>query len=221
MDSIKEICPTMTKANKFIGDIIKSFSEESNIDNKYIKELIQYHPTKKLNFDNMEWLMMKKRPPYNNLALFYKNKNNLNYDDISWKLCIRNLYGKFDHTKQRIEDVKTAFRNESDLGTKQTYWENNTILSNNIWVGKCDHCNITSDSKSTDHYPITYIEIFDQFIEKYNIELNKIDIFENEGRIRLLDKTLANKWLTFHDSIALYRILCKKCNSRFGCYGYK
>ena len=51
MDSIKEICPTMTKANKFIGDIIKSFSEESNIDNKYIKELIQYHPTKKLNFD--------------------------------------------------------------------------------------------------------------------------------------------------------------------------
>ncbi len=164
----------------------------------------------------------KIRQPYNNLALYYKYKNNIIEDDLSWKLCIRNLYGKFNKNKNYEIDVKNSFRNESHYGSKELFLKNNTSLKNEIFYGKCSNCNIITNDKHVDHYPIPYVEILDKFINENNINLFNIDIYENDkSEIRMKNKDFAKKWLNFHDSLANYRILCRECNIKFGCYDYK
>jgi len=222
MSIIKQECKNMTNANKFISSILNTYNEGETIENRYIIELIKYHPTKQLYNNNIEWLKMKTRPPYNKLALFYKYKNNNTEDDISWKICIRNLYNKYIREKEYEKDVKTAFRNESHIGSKKQYFIDNTDLINNEYTGKCNNCKITTVDITTDHYPIVYQEIFDTFINENPIKLSTVNIFENEHReIRFKDDVLANKWRIYHDNKAKYRLLCKSCNSYFGDYGYK
>ena len=92
---LKEQCSNMTQANKYISNIIKSLNNGEIIEDIIIKELVKYHPTKKIDINKVEWLKIKLRPPFNKPALFYKYKNSIKDDDISWKLCIRNLYGKY------------------------------------------------------------------------------------------------------------------------------
>ena len=221
MSSLKSTCKSMTQANKFVSDIIFSYTTDENTENIFIKELVQYHPTKNIEIDNLEWLKIKTRPPYNKKALFYKYKNNDKPDDISWKLCIRNLYGKYQGSKEYEKDIKNAFRNESNIGTKKKYSLNNTIMKNNARFGKCCNCNIETQFITTDHYPIPYKKILSDFIENNNIKISDIEIYENTfNTLKIKDKTLSKKWLKYHDQTAKYRLLCGSCNSSFGSYGY-
>ena len=219
--SLKKVCPNMTQANKYIGNILKETPIEENIENRIIEELVKYHPTKQIDINNVEWLKMKPRKPFNNIALFYKYKESDIVDDIAWKDCIRNLYGKYNRDKEYEKNVKTAFRNESHIGTKKQYFINNTERYNNHFTGECDNCEMITENITTDHYQLSYKEIFDNFIEINNINLREIDIFENvNNEIRIKDPNLASKWLNYHDNKARYRLLCGSCNSRFGSYGY-
>ena len=228
MSSLKTICPNMTKANKFISNIINSFIEGGLIENRYITTLVKHHPTKNIDINNIEWFKMKRRLPFNNLALFYKYKNNNKEDDISWKLCIRNLFGKYNRNKDYEHDVKMAFRHEIFYGIRKQYCIDNTYTTttnpnnpNYGYIGKCSNCKLTGKI-TIDHYHTPYKRIFDDFINDIKINLSDIDIFENERfEIRFKDKELANKWLKYHDNRVNYRLLCKSCNSHFGCYGYK
>jgi len=222
MSLLKQEYPNMTRANKFISNIINSLHEGELIENKYIIELVKFHPTKQININNIEWFKMKKRLPYNTLALFYKYNNNDTEDDISWKLCIKNLYGKYNRDKEYEFDVKNAFRNESHIGSKKKYFIDNTDVINDKFTGTCDNCKLITTDITTDHYPVPYKKIFDNFIIENEIKLCDIDIFENEQfEIRFKDKKLARKWLKYHDKSAEYRLLCKSCNSHFGSYDYE
>lgn len=219
--SLKELCTNMTQANRYIGNIIRAKKIGEIIEDRIIKELVKYHPTKRIDVDKVEWFKIKLRKPFNKPALFYKYKNSRFEDDISWKLCIRNFYGKYKRDKEYEKDVKTAFRNESHIGTKKQYFINNTTIENNIFMGICNNCNKKTENITTDHYKLSYKEIFDNFINKNNINLRNIDIFENEdNEIRIKDENLASKWLNYHDNNAQYRLLCSSCNSHFGSYGY-
>lgn len=223
MTSIKYKCKNITQANKYISDIINSFKideiiDEKSIEGKIIIELIKYHPNKKININNLEWLMIKLRKPYNTPALYYKTNIE---DDISWKLCIKNLYGKYDSSKEYINDVNNAFRNESHNGSKKQYFIDNTKIINSINYGLCKNCNIETSNITTDHYPIPYKRILESFIDMNKINLSEIDIFENEkNEIRIKDNEFAFKWLNYHDNMAEYRLLCNSCNSHFGAYGF-
>ena len=219
--SLKERCSNMTQANRYIGNIIKNLPIEENIEDITIKELVKHHPTKQINVNNIEWFKIKIRPPFNKPALYYKYKKGENIDDISWKLCIKNFYGKYNREKEYENDVKSAFRNESHIGTKKEYFNNNTIINNNSFMGKCNNCKKITENITTDHYKLSYKEIFDNFIKINNINLRNIDIFENEdNEIRIKDDKLALIWLKYHDNKAQYRLLCTSCNSHFGSYGY-
>lgn len=218
---LKRRCKNMTQANKYVANTLKKIKDGEIVDDIIIIELVKYHPTKKIDVDNVEWFKMQKRPPYNTLALFYKYKNSENEDDISWKLCIRNLYGKHDKNKEHKNDIRSAFRTESHFGTKQQFHNNNTVIINNKFVGICNNCNIQTDNIATDHHNLSYKQIFDDFIKINKIKLHEIDIFEDENNmIRIKDKKLARKWLKYHDSRAVYRLLCNSCNCSFGSYGY-
>jgi hypothetical protein len=218
---LKERCSNMTQANRYIGNIINSINNDEIVENIMINELVKYHPTKSIDFNKVEWFKIKLRSPYNKPSLFYKYKNSINDDDISWKLCIRNLYGNYNRDEEHEKDVKTAFRNESHIGTKKNYFMNNTTIKNNIFMGVCRNCNKITENITTDHYNLSYKEIFNDFLYVNNINLRNIDIFENEeNEIRIKDEELASKWLNHHDNKAQYRLLCCSCNSHFGSYGY-
>lgn len=80
---------------------------------------------------------------------------------------------------------------------------------------------ITKDI-TTDHYPIPYKKILDDYIKEKNITLSNVEIFENEqNEMRIKNKNIAEEWSIYHDNKASYRLLCNSCNSHFGSYGYK
>ena len=54
MSILKDKCSNMTRANKYISNIIKSLNIGEPINNKFIKELVYYHPTKNINSDEVE-----------------------------------------------------------------------------------------------------------------------------------------------------------------------
>lgn len=221
MSLLKEKCKNITNANKYIASIIQRYNCDDFVDDPEIKQLVEYHPTKHINLNDVEYLVMRKRHPFNTISLFYKHKNTSNEDDISWKTCIRKLYGKHDGEKDKMKDIENAFRTVAYKGERTQYFQNNTFVTNAGTVGICNHCNIKSNQISVDHYLMPFKTILQTFLDENNIHLNEIDVFENErNEIELKDTQISSMWLTYHDEKAQYRLLCKSCNSHFGSYGY-
>jgi len=213
MSIVKSNCKNMTQANKYVSSIIQSLQEDVMIEDSAIKELIQYHPTKQLN--DIEWLKLKTRPPFKQLSLTYKKDGK--EDDISWKLCIRNLYGKYSADEEHEKDIKQAFRFEIHKGTKSQFFIQNTKCC----IGLCAECKISTRDITIDHYPTPYKKILETFLHENNIKLPKVEVFLNDiNEYIIKEKELAQKWLTTHDNQATYRLLCRSCNSRNGSYGY-
>lgn len=219
MSLLKEKCKNMTNANKYIASIIQRFTCDDVVDDPVIKQLVEYHPTKHIDPNDIEYLIVRKRQPYNTISLFYKDKNTSKEDDISWKMCIRNLYGKYNGEKDKVKDTENAFRTVISKGTRTQYLLNNTSVTNAHIVGICNNCNMKSNQITVDHYLLPFMTILQTFLDENNIQLNEIDVFENErNEIELKDKKLSSMWLTYHDEKAQYRLLCKSCNSHFGSY---
>ena len=218
--NIKSKCQNITQAKQYIRNKLLKYNHNDFVHDSDIIQLLPFHPTKHINIDTIDYLIMKKRLPYNKLALFYKYKNSDVLDDISYMLCIENLYGKYCRNKHYEKDVITAFRNESHFGTKKQFFVKNTYIDNNKCIGICNHCNLQTHDITTDHYPVPYKQIFDSFIKNNNIVLSNIDIFENDKNIlKIQSEDLASEWKLYHDDIAQYRLLCKSCNCHFGSYG--
>ena len=218
-NSLKIKLKNITNGKKYIKNLLNKYKENDKINETDILSLLEFHPTKKLNIETIDYLILKVRKPFNQLALFYKCKNNDKLDDISYVICIQNIFGKYKQTNDY--DIYTAFRNESHLGSKKQYFIDNTKIENNHFYGMCNNCNLKTTNITTDHHKISYKEIFTKFVELENIIISNVVVYENENNeIRITDTTLVDKWRMYHDNIAVYRLLCKSCNSHFGSYGY-
>jgi hypothetical protein len=220
MSILKQKCSNMSQGNKFIGNIINEYNENEIINNPIIKDIIKYHPTKNINVNNLEWIKMLKRKPYNKLALYYKYNDSNIIDDISWRMCIRNIFGKWKKENDKLNNIKTTFRNEMHSGSRRDYLINNTKLINNSYTGICVNCNKETNKINIDHYPKPFKIILDDFIKSNNIILDNLDVKENNNSLLFNNRNLAEKWKTYHDNNASYRILCQSCNSHFGSYGF-
>lgn len=221
MNTLKNKLKNQTNGRKYITGLLNKYEINAIVDDPDIVELLQYHPTKHINIKNIDYLQVKLHPTWKCKTLYYKYKNNDTIDDIAYVQCIKNLFGKYSRDKQYEADVMNAFRNESHSGTKHQFFIDNTIVVDEKFVGCCAKCNMTTTKITTDHYPVTYQEILDKFILLEGIVLAEQDIYETERcELKLKNGNLAEKWITFHDGIATYRLLCKPCNSGGGSYGY-
>lgn len=206
----------ITTSYKVITSIIKKKRVGLKFkDDETLLTLLEYHPTKNIKKSNIEYLVVRIRPPFNTLSLFYKmdNKDHIE-DDVSYRLCLQVLFKKYDKQSSMREDIMSALRSECCYGTKKTFFETNTVQ-------ECRLCQTTINIV-VDHVGITYQNILDRFLEETSNVLESFEIYENtiNNEIRLTDNNLAEEWLNFHDSLATYRFLCKTCNLRCGSYGY-
>jgi len=209
----------IANARKYISEKLSKIPLNKHFRDEEIEELLHYHPDKVIG--NIHYLVMKIRKPYNTKSLYFKSNNFQDEDDISYIYCIKNLFGKFSDNKRIQENVLTAFRNAIQFnGNKKQYFLNNSTNKDGNFMAKCDNCNEYKKA-TTDHFLIPYIQIFNNFITINNIKLCDIEIEENNNIIRLKDNVLEQKWVKYHDDNAIYRILCKSCNSLFGSYGFK
>ena len=53
MAALKKICSSMSQANKYVGNLIRSFVENEVIKNPIIQELLSYIQPKILTFINL------------------------------------------------------------------------------------------------------------------------------------------------------------------------
>ena len=75
MSVLKTKLKNVTNAKTYISNILQKYKDNDIVNDLDIVELLLYHPTKHINKQNIDYLIMKTRKPYNKLALFYKYKN--------------------------------------------------------------------------------------------------------------------------------------------------
>ncbi len=105
---IKEILKNQTNGRKYMTSKIKEMKLNEKFRDKFFEEVLKNHPTKCLN--NLEYLVIRNRMPYNKRALYFKVKDE-EEDDISYIMSIKNFFGQFSQKKKKLEDITFAFRN--------------------------------------------------------------------------------------------------------------
>ena len=207
----------MTKTNNYVSNYFKKYNIGDNISlNDDIINIFKYHPNKNIIIENLDELVFFARPPYYTKALYYRYKNSNTYEDISWKNCIRNIFGKFKYDKCFF--ITQAFRHAIHYTKRLEFKTNNTIKN----IGICDNCNIETNNIDIDHYGMPFIKILNDFASLNNIVISNIEYYKNKNNEYIItDNNIKNNWIEYHDNLASFRLLCKSCNSKFSCYNYK
>ena len=194
-EKLKKLMNNVNSGRKLMRNMLRIYKENDMIKNDVIHSLLKYHPEK--NLDQLEYVTYKRRPPYNELALYYKCRNMEKEDDISSNLCIQNLFGLFDKKKLVVQDVKHAFRTETFESKRKTFFLENTQRQGNVYVTSCKQCkrSISTENQHeihVDHYSLPFSKILDDFMKKEKIDEYRVKVHENQNReIRLTDRTLA------------------------------
>jgi hypothetical protein len=214
IDNLKKKYKNLTQGTKILTLIITTKPIDTPFRDNDIELLIKQHPNEK-KIKNIEYLIIRIRPPYNQPALFIKNIDNDKEDDVSYKSCLKNLFGKYDREENNKDRILRTFRDSISNSKKKNYFLFN-------YDNGCENCS-SFDNINIDHYNLSFQKILDNFLSSNsNIKFLSLKVFENANNIfEFEDKNITEKWIEYHDSRATFRILCKSCNSSNGSYGYK
>jgi len=206
-----------TSGSKAITTFLDSKPLNQPFRDPELELLLKCHPSQ-IKVREIEYLYVKLRPPYLRRALYIKNKDSNDEDDVSYKSCLDALYGFYDKSKNNVHRISTAFRDTiSNTKKRLFYLENHDKPC--VLCGKWDGIVI-----HTDHYPIPFQEILDSFLIQYpEYQFSTIRVYEDKltNCYNFEDNTLREKWVKHHDEMAEFRRLCQSCNSSGGAYGFK
>ena len=214
---LKQKLKNFTNGKKYVFELLKNQKINIPFHNAEIELILQYHPDNiKKNVENIEFLMIQNRPPFYDRALYIKTKNNEEIDDISYVLCLRRLFGLRDLNYQSfgfLQASRDTIYNSKRMEFKKMQQE-------------CDiGCNICFSTQRLciDHFNVSFKQILDEFIKNENVECQKVETVLNikNNMFEFVDKDYESKWINFHDSRAVFRSLCRSCNSKEGSYGYR
>jgi hypothetical protein len=212
-EELKGYFKNITQGRSTITQIIQNTPFDKQFRNKEIEALLAYHPHEG-KIGEIEYLIVK-RNEYNGRSLYFLNKGSVTEDDSSYVACIRNLFGKFDIQKDKMDRIITAFRDTISSTTKKTYYLEHRFDC-------CFECG-QDYNLAVDHFMIAFQQILDEFIADSNIRVSKLQVKEIRRNIwDFVDADeLRESWIRYHDGRATFRMLCKKCNGKCGAYGYK
>lgn len=218
MEEFKKKYKNMSNAKKIITSFIKNQVENVRFNNEDIELLIKLHPTK--NTGEIEYLTVMKRPPYNQTSLYYKSKGKV-LDDVSYILCLKVIFDKYDVNKHNIDNIMRGFRDSISQSKKKDFYTKNIITDDyNQKVGICELCS-KQGKIEIDHKNKPFQQILDEFILKNSLILDNIKAFQNGNNYyEIIDKDIEKKWIDYHDDIAQFRFLCRNCNGLVGMSGY-
>ncbi len=204
----------LTKGTKYVTSFITEQQIDTPFHDNDIESLLKYHPNED-KIKDIEYLIVRIRPPFNRKALYIKNKCDDNEEDVSYKYCLRALFGKYNKDENNINCIVRAFRDAISHTKKKTYFLEYT--DNN-----CQQCGKETDELHIDHYRYTFQRILDEFICVNNISFSSIKVSENMNNLyEFNDDNLSTKWIYYHDNKATFKALCVRCNLTNGTYGYK
>ena len=214
-DKLKEKLRNLTIGKKYITDFITRQPLDELFRNEEIEKLLEYHPTRE-RMSNIEHLVVRIRKPFNRRSLFVKQLHCEEELNPSYVLCIKSLFNKFDVKTNDIDDVKAGFRSAVFNNHRNSFFYSNT--TNN--TGECAECHQVTDV-CVDHYLNPFKNILNVFLCTKGVNMLDIKVEKNENNLIVLcDETLKNEWITYHDSVVTYRLLCTSCNGSLGSYGY-
>lgn len=213
----------LTNGTKQITSFVNSQKINQPFRDNDIETLLTYHPNEE-KIKDIEYLIIRIRPPFNGRALYVKNKCEETENDVSYKYCLRALFNKYSKAENNVNRIMRTFRDVIANTKKKQFFLN---LKSNT----CQQCETTIFLQKTpedfpnlhiDHYKYTFQQILDEFVFETNIDLTSIKVFENNNNeFEFEDKIFQKKWIDYHDKRAIFKALCKKCNLTNGTYGYK
>ena len=93
---LKNLFETFNNGRKMITTRLKNYKMYSKFNDEVIENLLRNHPTKKIS--NIEYLIIKPHEIYRSRTLYFKQPNQ-DEDNVSYKLCIQNIFGQYSTDK--------------------------------------------------------------------------------------------------------------------------
>jgi hypothetical protein len=220
---LKKKYKNLTTGTKMITAYLKTVEINTKFQNDDLKMILSLHPNNEKNGIDMEYFMVKLNI-YNDRELNLKMNDKI-IQSVSYKLCLRRLYDKPQISNDKIHrnNVLMSLRNAIYNGKRADFVECQTKIDG-IVNGVCSICN-SDGNMEIDHYGLSFQEIVDNFFDTNNFKYDDISVFANKKinnwYMELKDPLILDRWVQYHDDIAIYRLLCKKCNCSIGSSGYK
>ena len=204
----------ITKGTKYVTSFVNNQSIDTPFRDNDIEKLLTFHPNDE-KVKEIEYLIVRIRPPFNGKSLYIKNKYDVHEEDVSYKYCLRALFDKYNKTENNTHRIMQTFRiTISNTKRRQFFLD----YTGNI----CQQCRNNTDTLHIDHYQYTFQQLLDEFICDNKINFSSIKFYRNSNNLyEFEDKVLQTNWVNYHDNRAIFKALCIKCNLSNGTYGYK
>ena len=224
--ALKDFYKNLSVGKKIVAKCIAERAPGEKFSDERLMSLLRLHPAAN-KVKDIEYLVVRSRKQtFVGKVLFFKNRSDDEEDDISYILCLRNLFGRnIDKAARHQKNVVHAFR-LAIFGTKRhAFWQSQTKTETETETGtetkmRCARCDST-DSIAVDHMNTPFSEIYDSFFLAKSLQESELQIELVNYAYRMRDAAVERQWIEFHDNIAEFRLLCRSCNSTVGDGGYK
>jgi hypothetical protein len=208
--NLTELFGTYNNGRKIITAKVKSYAMYTKFNDELLENLLRNHPTKKIT--DIEYLIIKPHEIFRSRTLYFKKPNSYE-DNISYKLCIQNVFGQYNSLNNKKANKISCFRNAIS-NTKRK------IFQSNLKSKCCEQCGEYTEKPHIDHYKISFKQILDQFLYHYDLKIENIETYYEKSQHHISDKSLKEEFIEYHDELVIYKLLCADCNSSNGTYGY-
>ena len=208
--NLKELFGSFNNGRKLTTAKVKQYPMYTKFNDDFLEELITHHPTKKIS--NIEYLMIKPHEIYRSRCLYFK-RHNYPEDNVSYKLCIQNVFGQYSDSNNTKANKISSFRNAIS-NTKRAEFQSN--LKSNC----CEDCGILHSKPHIDHYKISFKQILEQFLYQSDLKIEEIKTYYKNSQHHISDLQLKHNFIEYHDELVTYKLLCPDCNIAHGTYGY-
>ena len=214
----------MSAAKRSVRKILKKATIDKPFKNEELITLLTHHPDNRVeNVEDVEYVCVRWDKQWKSNRSLYVKVRDKEEDRISWNYCIRNQFGRFKNEARKRELVKTALREEIQRGTRREYFlKSDYEKIGRSWFVTCEKCGKKRIANS-DHNKIPFKKISGDFLEMEKLKMIDLEVCQDANdfnKIKLKDRELAERWKTYHDSKAIWRILCTQCNNKEGTYGF-